>query len=127
MTCYGESYGAVMATKTAPGMVFRHKGPTAPLYGGNQPNPEAVMANSYGGMAQPQHISSIVRRIAAAIIVSCPKCGRPRLYGHACGHCGDPEPEAAVAPARMQPPESTHTALYGHLWACTGHVSEEAP
>lgn len=114
MTSYGESYGAVMATKTAPGMVFRHKGPTAPLYGGNQPNPEAVMAYRYGGMARahisayrgPRHISSII----AAIIVSCPKCGRPRLYGHACGHCGDPEPEAAL------------TALYGHLWGCTGYV-----
>jgi ribosomal protein L32 len=54
-----------------------------------------------------------------AIIVSCPKCGRPRLYGHACGYCGDPEPEAAL------------TALYGHLWGCTGYVSRntegEAP
>ena len=120
MTSYGESYGAVVATKTAPGMVFRHKGPTAPLYGGNQPNPEAVMAHRYGGMARahisarhPQHISSIVQRITAAIIITCPKCGRPRLYGHACGHCGDPEPEAAL------------TALYGHLWGCTGYATGE--
>jgi len=62
----------------------------------------------------------------AAIIVTCPKCGRPRLYGHDCGYCGDPNPEAAQpfnSPARMQPPENIQTALYGHLWGCTGHVS----
>lgn len=33
----------------------------------------------------------------AAIAITCPKCGKLRLYGHACGHCGDPAPEAAVA------------------------------
>jgi len=71
----------------------------------------------------------------AAIIVTCPKCGRPRLYGHDCGYCGDPNPEAALIAAANSPverfqsiggtqsPANVRIALYGHLWGCTGHVS----
>jgi len=71
----------------------------------------------------------------AAIIVSCPKCGRSRLYGHACGHCGDPEPEAALIAAANSPverfqsiggtqsPANVRIALYGHPRGCTGYVS----
>ena len=48
MTQYGAFNGAVMARKIGAGDGLRHKGPTAPLYGAPYPNPEAVIARTYG-------------------------------------------------------------------------------